>query len=169
MLHHAPLTPKFCMRTPLVEAPAPEAEVSFEDAYDWHSWPHDPQRELEIACRRQKAASALVEERTAWGLRLDRELEELYGELEQRTKWALRLGEELEELNRLFDERTAWALQLDKEREKLAAERLRLSQDLERLAWARTLDRHFHKPLNFAFRVMRGVRDGMRRLLACRR
>lgn len=166
MLFHAPLTPKFCIRTPSIGAPVPEPDVSFEDAYDWHSWPHNPQRELEIACRRQKGISALVEERTAWAVRLDRELQEVYGELEQRTNWALRLGRELEELNRMFEDRTAWALQLDKERKERATERLRLSQDLERLAWARALDRYFHKPLSIGFRMLRGARAGLRQLLS---
>jgi hypothetical protein len=98
-----------------------------KDAYEWHSWPHSPQDELEIACRRLREAEDRILERTVVA-------KELTKELDERTTWALRLDKELEE-------RTAWALRLDKELAKQTARAGELNRELERLAWARMLYR----------------------------
>jgi SAM-dependent methyltransferase len=143
-LFHAPLTPEFCLRScnPTDQS---GAHSNMEGAYEWHTWPHSAQRELEIACQRlmnsenqieqlekqlkEQAARAEqlakdFEERTAWALRLNKELED-------RTAWALRLNTELEE-------RTAWALRLDKELEQR-------NRELQQLAWVRRLNWHLRR------------------------
>ncbi len=124
-LFHEPLCPEFCVRP--THAPAREIELATKDAYEWHSWPHSPQDELEIACRRLREAEDRIEERTAVA-------KELTKEVEERTAWALRLEKELEE-------RTDWALRLDKELAEQTARAQELNRRLEQLAWARGLDR----------------------------
>lgn len=107
------LSPEFCVRWPddprraSASADRREADAS-RPAYEWGTWPHPAQRELEIACRhlaeaeaRVKALEADVEKRTAWARGLEKEFEE-------RTAWALSLKSEVEE-------RTAWALRLEGE------------------------------------------------------
>jgi predicted RNase H-like nuclease (RuvC/YqgF family) len=108
----------------------PIAQIE-KDAYEWHSWPHSPQDELEIACRRLREAEDRIQQRTAVA-------KELTKELEERTAWALRLDKELEE-------RTAWALRLDKELAEQTAWAQELNRELERLAWARILYRFARK------------------------
>ena len=105
---------------------APRAQTQ-KDAYEWRSWPHSPQDELEIACRRLREAEDRVQQRTAV-------VKELNKEVEERTAWALRLDKELEE-------RTAWALRLDKELAEQRAVAEELNRQLNRLAWARMLYR----------------------------
>ena len=57
MIFRAPLTPQFCLRDPALRpVAAASPDGSRPDAYDWHSWPHSPQREVEIACERLKKA-----------------------------------------------------------------------------------------------------------------
>jgi hypothetical protein len=124
-LFHEPLCPEFCVRP--THAPAREIEPATKDAYEWHAWPHSPQDELEIACRRLREAEDRIEERTAVA-------KELTKEVEERTGWALRLEKE-------FEERTAWALRLDKELAEQTARAQELNLRLEQLAWARRLDR----------------------------
>ncbi len=97
----------------------------------------------------------LVEERTAWALKLN-------GELEERIARAANLSQELDEANRLMEERTGWALGLQQEVDALGKQRLELSHDLERLAWARPIDRLFHAPLFFAYRAARWLRNRLR-------
>ena len=112
------------------------------------------------------------EERTAWALRLEKERAErtawalqLDQELAERTAWALHLDHEQHQLTHELEERTAWALLLDQELEHARAQIMQSTTDLERLAWARALDRRFHDFLNSAFQSLRSVRDRVRRLL----
>jgi hypothetical protein len=135
-LFHEPMRPEFCMRPTHVSERAPRAEIQ-KDAYEWRSWPHRPQDELEIACRRLRDAEDKIQQRTVVA-------KELSQELEVRAAWALRLDEELED-------RTAWALRLDKELSEQRAFAQVLTRELNRLAWARILNR-------FSRKVHRGVR-----------
>ena len=130
-LFHEPLGPEFCVRPTHDTEPAPHAQTQ-KDAYEWRSWPHSPQDELEIACRRLRDAQEQFEKRTAV-------VKELTKELEERTAWALRLDKQLEE-------RTAWALRLDKER----AEQKAVIEELNR-----QLNRLLHR---FARKVYRNLR-----------
>jgi hypothetical protein len=127
-----PFSPAFCVRAPervVVET----AERQEGDPYQWSAWPHDVQRELEIACKRlkdlegcrkEKLASLYkeLESRTIWALQQDRDIQDLRqrvqaldAEVEERTQWGLRVHKE-------FEERTARALQLDKELQELRAD-----------------------------------------------
>jgi len=126
-----PLTPEFCIRSGEMQ---PQNTVPpAGEPYDWLSWPHSAQSELEIACRRLKEAEDRIKDRdrkleatTAWGLRLNKDFEE-------RTAWALQLDREREE-------RSAYILRLTKDFEDRSAWALELNQELERLAWARTFE-----------------------------
>ena len=170
---HGSLTPEFCLRDParvVVSAGVPAG-------YDWGAWPHNPQNELEIACRRLKEsqerikeAIAAADERTAWALERDQQIEkarqrcaELDQKLEQRTAWALQRDQEIEEaarriqqLDQELQERTEWALKLDRDCAARTEWAVKLEQDLEkytarvtqlerelreRTAWARQVDR----------------------------
>jgi SAM-dependent methyltransferase len=189
-LCHLPLTPEFCVRNtqPIVAQPD-----ELPNPYEWHTWPHSPQTELEIACKRLDMAyrklkeaedqvdkrgemvvklMGEIEERTQWALRLKQEIDEWAGldlhlqqlneELEKRTAWALKLKEDLEQLNLQFEERTTWALQLDRELRDRTAQTLQLTASLDQLAWARPLDRRFHKSLSAFFSALGRVRNRMR-------
>ena len=139
-LLHEPLGPEFCIRP--TQEPAGKREGACVQqtepgAYEWNSWPHRPQDELEIACRRLRDAEIRVNERTETAKALNKELDE-------RTALARRLDKELED-------RTAWALRLDKELAERTAWAQELNRELERLAWARVLYR-------FARRIYRGAR-----------
>jgi SAM-dependent methyltransferase len=167
--YHAPFSPEFCERR-IGAAGAGRVLPS----YDWDRSEHAPEGELEIACVRLKQLSerltgqeALVEERTGWALRLDRELADrdasvarLQSELEACTRWARRLDDELSErnaqaseLNNQLQERTAWALRLDEEIAQRNAEIVRLNRDTERAnqeleertAWALHLNRELQE------------------------
>jgi SAM-dependent methyltransferase len=135
-----PLSPPFCVRWPDEGEKATEAQTASprkedertQGAYEWHSWPHSTQRELEIACCRLAEMDASVR-------RQQQEIQSWRAEV-------LRLGQE-------FDERTRWALQLNQELEVLKLERkvyeklglagiLRRSRPLlkrARAAWQRRL------------------------------
>jgi SAM-dependent methyltransferase len=137
MIFRAPLTPQFCLRDPSLQPVAALAPASLDcprqDAYDWYSWPHSPQRELEITCERLKKAEDEVTTRTAWAMRVDKELEE-------KTAWAVELRKEVAEwtawglqIEKQLEERTAWALQLEKELEARTASVRQLSSELESL------------------------------------
>ncbi len=149
MICHEPLTPKFCLRD--ISRAASTARIP-QEAYEWHTWPHPAQSELEIVCGRLREAEVRIRElttlaqrygeelneRTAWALGLDRELEErtawamqLKREHEERTAWALRLNRELEEESALALQRTNWALQLDRELAERAAWELQLNREIE--------------------------------------
>ena len=185
-LCHPPLTPQFCVRNAQQASAEPDA---LRNPYEWHTWPHSPQTELEIACRRLDAAYRRLkeaedqvdqrgemverlmveyEQRTQWALRLQKEMDEytaldlhlqqLNEELEQRTAWALKLQKELEELSAQFEERTTWALELDRQLEARTTQAQQLTTALDHLAWARPLDRRFHKFLTTLFRALAGLR-----------
>jgi SAM-dependent methyltransferase len=127
-LFHEPFGPEFCIRpTEMPAGKTKQASIAQPEqgAYEWHSWPHSAQDELEIACRRLWDAEIRVNERTEIAKALNKELEE-------RTAWAQRLDKEVEE-------RTAWALRLDKELAERTAWAKRLNSELEQLAWARRL------------------------------
>jgi SAM-dependent methyltransferase len=138
-LFHEPLGPEFCVRPTHDTELAPRAQTQ-KPPYEWRSWPHSPQDELEIACRRLREAEDRVQQRMAVA-------KELTKEVEERTAWALRLDKELEE-------RTAWALRLDKELAEQRALAEELNRELNRLAWARML-----------YRLTRKVYRKVRRLL----
>jgi SAM-dependent methyltransferase len=133
-------------------------------------------REIESAARRIEKLDCELEEldrelkeRTQWAQRLDRELEsaarrieELDCELKERTQWAQRLDRELEEHAariRCLDHRIRCLDQELKERT------LAHGRDLDRLAWALAVDRRFHTPLDYSFRVVRRAVHGVRRML----
>jgi hypothetical protein len=157
MMFHEPLTPEYCVRRAAVVALPTQ---TFEgDAYEWQTWPHSPQTELEIACRRLTSAeataknqmlqlNAAIKELTTRSLQLERQLEE-------RTSWALQLNHELgetteltQQLDQQLQERSEWALVLDQELEQRTESTLRLNQELdhrnrefeERTAWALSLN-----------------------------
>jgi SAM-dependent methyltransferase len=185
-LYHPPLTPEFCVRD--TSKVIPESD-GFRDAYDWHSWPHNPQTELEIVCQRLEVAHRKlkevqdqvdergemverlmteVEERTHWALRLKKEIDDYTGldlhlqqlnkDVEERTAWALKLKDQSADLNLQFEERTAWALELDRLLEARTKQTRQLTADLDRLAWARPLDRRFHKFLTAAVHALSRLR-----------
>ena len=189
-LWHPPLTPEFCVRHTQQVIAEPDG---LPNPYEWHTWPHNPQTELEIACQRLDVAYRKlkeaedqvdqrgemveklmleVEERTQWALRLKREIDDWTGldlhlqklneELEQRTAWALKLQEELDQLNAQFEERTAWALDLDRQLEASPTQALQLTKALDQLAWARPLDRRFHKFLSAAVHALSQLRNRLK-------
>ncbi len=147
---HAPLTPEFCLRGEIPSATGrPNSGAA---AYDWHSWPHPAQSELEIVCGNLRDAEIRIQEqtalaaqyndeldrRTAWAQELDRQLEErtawalqLNREIEERTVWEARLNRALEAQTALALERTGWALQLDRELQERTAWALQLNQEIE--------------------------------------
>jgi len=140
----------------LRDAPNSGAEDDSRSAYEWYTWPHSPQTELAIACRRLQqatnrlpAAAKELEGRTAWALRLEQQLAErttwaleMKKDLEERTAWARRLEQQLQE-------RTAWARRLDRELQQLY-------RKLEQIAWLR----HIHPSVvSFVNRAALKVRD----------
>ena len=159
-LFHEPLRPEFCLRpTPAVE-PAPRGPVQ-KDAYEWRSWPHSPQRELETACRHLREGEARLRER-------NRALEERAAsvrwfekELEERTAWARRIEKEFEDrtaralrLDQELGERTASALRLDQELAERRASVVRLEAELEeRAASARRLEKELEDRTAWALRL----------------
>src|ERR1017187_6700697 len=141
-LCHPPLTPEFCVRHIQKVIAEPDG---FSNPYEWHTWPHSPQSELEIACRRLDVAYGKLNE-----------------ELEQRTAWALKLQEELDQLNAQFEERTAWALELDRQLQTRTTQTQQLTKALDQLAWAGPLDRRFHKSLSSAIRLIQRIRNRLK-------
>ncbi|MGA3204921.1 MAG: methyltransferase [Bryobacteraceae bacterium] len=167
-------------RPPRFSIRAPEQIVPYSppsSAYDWHSWPNDPQAELEIACRRLAEAGREVRQRTAWALGLQ-------SVVEQRTEWALRQEKDLQactewasRIEKDFEDRTAWALTLEEDvaklRQKIAVlepevERrtlwaLQLKQELaEQTSRADRLERELykliHNPMELPLRLLSGIR-----------
>ena len=194
MIFHEPLTPQFCLRKAspvVVAAPLNGSTKGPPGAYEWHSWPHSAERELEIACERLKrfqqeahkqTAWALqfekeLEARTAWALDLDQKLQEstvaasqLQNLVEERTAWALKLDKELEDrnahivqLNSQLEEQTAWAVQLQQHSEQQMAQLSQLKDEIGRLAWARPIDRRFHGLMHALYRTVRWSRNRIRR------
>jgi hypothetical protein len=141
-LFHPPLTPEFCVRNTRQVAADPDAPPN---PYDWHSWPHSPQTELELACQRLANAYRRLKEAQDQADQRGEMVEKLSRELEERTQWALRLKNEidnwtgldlhLQHLNQELEKRTLWALELEEQLKQLKAE------FEERTAWAVGLDR----------------------------
>jgi SAM-dependent methyltransferase len=170
---HESLTPEFGVRG-ATERPAATAgsRNGARGAYDWQAWPHDPHRELEIACERMKGfqdtavelekevatrtewaleLERQLEERTAWALRLDKEIDEF-------TAWSVEANKEIERLNHGVQEQAALAQRLQQEVDARDARVRDLSGEMKRLEWAQPLDRRFHKLLDAAYRIARRVR-----------
>jgi SAM-dependent methyltransferase len=141
-MFHPPLTPQFCVRNTQQVAADPDAPPN---PYDWHSWPHSPQTELEIACQRLDSAYRKLKEAQVQVDQRGEMVEKLMADVEERTNWALELDQEIqqwrsrgrhmEKLNEELERRTAWALRLKQELEQLNAE------FVERTNWAQSLDR----------------------------
>jgi hypothetical protein len=131
MIVHEALTPRFCTRNAAASVSIPvSGNGPRPGAYDWTSWPHSPQRELEIACERLAGLKGEVANRTAWAMQIERDLQE-------KIAWGVQLGKQVEEwsawglqLEKQLEERTAWALQLEKRAEETAGEALRISNEL---------------------------------------
>lgn len=157
-----------CVRTSSHE-PVVETRGVCENAYAWASWPHETQRELEIACSRlatsETKCGRLLRERTAWAKSLSDDLDQMSAhatkldtELARRTEWAQNLQHEIGQckawaagLEQQFDERTVWAqcLQADAHRQAgLSAERL--SQLESRTAWALRLNAELEERTGWA-------------------
>lgn len=153
--------PRKCVRRPDAQVDV-NRDVS---PYEWHSWPHAAEAQLEIVCgylARSRAAWEKVTrlefdliERTEWARRLEALADEraqcvvrLDQELRTRTEWAAKLDRDLEEraaiirtLQRELEERTEWARSLERESEARGARVRQLDRELEeRTAWARRLD-----------------------------
>jgi hypothetical protein len=79
--------------------------------------------------------------------------------VEERTAWALKLNDQAADLNTQFEERTAWALELDRLLAARTAQTRELTKALEQLAWARPLDRRFHKFLTAAVNALSRLRN----------
>jgi hypothetical protein len=175
------LLPQSCVRLTAGVAPRPNPQPP----YEWNSWPHDLQSELDIACRRLADTGQEIRQRTEWALDLSRQLDE-------RTAWALSLEEDLQArtdwglgLQRDVEDRTKWAcsLQTDADHYKALAQELNRKvcaleeQVEERTAWALRLKseraeqaeraerlesemhRLLHNPLHLASRLLTGVRN----------
>jgi hypothetical protein len=168
------VSPESCLRSPdkIVPSTPPESP------YDWNSWPHDRQTELEIACRRLAETGREIKQRTAWALGLQ-------SFLEQRTAWALSLEQDVEA-------RTAWARRIEKDSEIQALAFQALVRDLQtkiadleqeiedKSLWALSLKQQLaeqtaraecldlelykliHNPLHLAARLLTGIRNRFR-------
>jgi SMC interacting uncharacterized protein involved in chromosome segregation len=145
-------------------------------------WARKLDLEIEAAAGRIRELEGELERRTAWAQGLDSQIqtagakiEELHQELNGRTAWVERLQEERDGLALLVQERTGWAHGLEAElteaqaaiehldrevREQASAHRA----ELERLAWARSLDWRFHGALDRGYRMIRGIFQFARRL-----
>lgn len=146
--HLGSLTPEFCVR---VTGDQGVEELPGEDAhepYDWQSWPHSTQRELELACQRLKE---IEDARAAAGHFAPKANLNLQAELEARTRWALTLQGEL-------DERTAWALNLKTELEEQTALILKLQGELaeQSRSLASLANRRLRSRLSRVLRFRRG-------------
>lgn len=183
------LSPASCVRA--AEKNTPSSRPSDLSPYDWDSWPREPRKELETACRRLAESGREIKQRTAWALRLQSELEDrtawalsLQRDVQTRTVWALSNDAELQHrtawalsLQSEIDKRTAWALDLRQQVETLE------SQVEERTLWAVQLKgeladltsraqqfedelyRLVHNPLHFLVRLLRGIRNRLSNLV----
>jgi SAM-dependent methyltransferase len=141
-LCHPPLTPEFCVRNAQQVVAEPDDPPN---PYDWHTWPHSPQTELEIACRRLHVAQRKLKQAEDEVDKRGEMVVKLMADVEERTNWALQLNQEIqqwkahgrhmEQLNEELEQRTIWALKLKEELEQLNAE------FIERTNWALELDR----------------------------
>jgi SAM-dependent methyltransferase len=155
---HAPFTPEFCVRDARRTSVAADPPA---DPYEWGSWPHDTQQELERVCRWLKAAEDRIVE-------MDAAHERLHAEFVERSNWAVQLYEDLkaatalaQQRGEVADERTAWAQRRDSEVGELAGHirRLereadqqaevvrRLEEQLRRVRWASRLNRYARRLL----------------------
>jgi SAM-dependent methyltransferase len=177
------LSPEFCIRAPGHDPASNRQEVA--SPYQWNSWPHDSQRELEIACSRLAETGQEIKQRTAWALNLASQLDE-------RTVWALSLERDVqactawaERVEKELRNRTAWTLKLQSEVKKSTACAFALKQQVEslereveeRTLWAlrvkeelarqtlkavrleRELYNLIHHPLYLAARLLKGLRN----------
>jgi SAM-dependent methyltransferase len=141
-LFHPPLTPEFSVRNTQHIAADPDAPPN---PYEWHSWPHSPQAELELACQRLDGAYRKLKDAQEQVDQRGEMWEKLVIEFEERTQWALQLKKEIEnwtgldlhlqQVNQELEKRTLWALQLEEQLQQLNA------QFEERTQWALDLDR----------------------------
>ena len=180
-IFQAPFSPAFCVRRPesvteelhssnreiLGKASQAHALGQGESTtirpYEWHTWPHKAEHELEIACERLgEAEMALkklegeLDQRGQWAL----QLEESFNE---RTKWALQLENELDErttraqqLRDELQERTTWALQMEKELQDRTAWALQMDKELQ--AWRSSRQRR--SIIGWVLAVLRAFRNG---------
>ena len=162
-------SPKACVRRTTPQ----KIRVHDLTPYLWNSWPHNPQNELEIACRRLAETGREIKQRTEWALGLGNELEErtawalsLEKDVQARTAWALRVERELED-------RTAWTLSLQSDVEKRTAWALDLKQQVEtleeqveeRTLWALRVKEELAEQTSRAERLEREARHPLVRLL----
>jgi SAM-dependent methyltransferase len=166
------LTPAFCVRDPSRVV----VSAAVAPGYDWEARPANRLNECEIALRleatiaRLKEANALVEERTAWALRQDQELEQarrriidLQQAQQESTAWALSRDRELdqaratiEQLNVELKERTAWVEKLDREWKARTEWATRLEQELtDQSDRVRQLEREFRERTDWALELRR--------------
>jgi SAM-dependent methyltransferase len=141
-LCHPPLTPEFCVRNASEVIAEPDG---LPNPYEWHTWPHSPQTELEIAARRLDIAYRKLKEAEDQVDKRGEMVVKLGADVEERTNWALQLNREIQQwkaidrhlaqLNEELEQRTNWALKLKEELEQLN------QQFEERTAWALELDR----------------------------
>jgi SAM-dependent methyltransferase len=177
---------------PRVRASAIEAAVANaappKSGYEWSSWPHSAQDQLEWACRaieesetRARSLETRIrslennlnrlesefQERTAWALQLDSKLRTagLSGHDEEtiarRLAWALGLDAEMAE-------RTEWALRLDRELEQQMAQKSRLDRRLtvsmlETEALQEELREYLRHPSKFAARLLTDLASRLRK------
>jgi SAM-dependent methyltransferase len=115
--------PKLCVRTPELTV----VRSAIRPAYEWGSWPHGAERELQTVCGMLADSGTIISRTAAWAVRLEHELQ-------KRTEWALRLEKQLEE-------RTQWACRLENDLndDTLLVARLR-DEIQEKSAWALKLD-----------------------------
>jgi SAM-dependent methyltransferase len=140
------LSPEFCIRRPEKNTPAVRQPVP---PYDWTSWPHAPQKELEIACSRLAETGREIKQRTEWALDLDHKLAD-------RTAWALSLEKDVHD-------RTAWALRIEKQLEDRTAWTVLLKQELAaQTARANHFHKLVHNPLYLLARVLKRIRNAFR-------
>lgn len=168
------VSPESCLRSPDKSVPSPPPE----SPYDWNSWPHDRQTELEIACRRLAETGREIKQRTAWALGLQSFLEQrtawalsLEQDVEARTAWARRIENDSEiqalafqalvrdlqtkiaDLEQEIEDKSLWALSLKQQHAEQTARAERLDVELYKL---------IHNPLHLAARLLTGIRNRFR-------
>ena len=162
------------------------------DAYDWSAWPHPAQTQLAVVCELLAGSESgrLVNERTAWALKLQKEVERVtrqalvwQHDLQRRTDWAWSLERDLvartawaQDLENQLAARTAWTLTLAQELREHALALSQLRSEFEiRTAWAQQLDAELasraasvetlHRELNTQAELIQALERQMRRPL----
>jgi SAM-dependent methyltransferase len=142
-------SPEFCVRPP---GKNHISSLQQSALYDWKSWPHDTQKELEIACGHLAESGHEIKARTEWALNLQHQLDE-------RTAWAMSLAKDVQEhtarvpgIEKELAERTAWALLMKKELERREGLELEIYKLL-------------HHPTYFLGRALRGIRSRLRKFI----